>query len=516
MAALRFQPRCIESAILALRGGIAIEISTIAGERLNGPQAHFINGKRVASGPLRDVLDPASGKAISQLRLGGKKEIDDAVAAARAALPAWASVAPDERARLILKFAELMEGKAEQITELAILDGGLPRMIAEGAAPFAALFLRYYAGWTNKMTGRTLPSSAMGKSPNDLLAYTLREPIGVVGAITPWNYPYGMEMLKIAPVLAAGCTLVLKPAEDAPVAGLLMAELAHEAGVPDGVFNVVNGLGEEAGAALSAHDDVDKIAFTGSTEVGRIIVKAAAGNLKKVSLELGGKSPVFVFPDADLATTVPGVAMAGFLLSGQNCVCGSRVFVHEKIADELAGGIAAFATNMQIGPGSDPANMIGPLITERQCERVEGMIGRAEKEGARRISGGNRVKRDGWFIEPTLFADCEPGMEIVRDEVFGPVITMQTFSDDEDFEALAARGNDTTYGLSGSVWTRDLETAMRMTRLIDAGQVGVNCHAAMDPTMPFGGNKQSGWGREFGEAALDLYTKTKAVTLSWS
>ena len=516
MAALRFQPRCIESAILALRGGIAIEISTIAGERLNGPQAHFINGKRVASGPLRDVLDPASGKAISQLRLGGKKEIDDAVAAARAALPAWASVAPDERARLILKFAELMEGKAEQITELAILDGGLPRMIAEGAAPFAALFLRYYAGWTNKMTGRTLPSSAMGKSPNDLLAYTLREPIGVVGAITPWNYPYGMEMLKIAPVLAAGCTLVLKPAEDAPVAGLLMAELAHEAGVPDGVFNVVNGLGEEAGAALSAHDDVDKIAFTGSTEVGRIIVKAAAGNLKKVSLELGGKSPVFVFPDADLATTVPGVAMAGFLLSGQNCVCGSRVFVHEKIADELAGGIAAFAANMQIGPGSDPANMIGPLITERQCERVEGMIGRAEKEGARRISGGNRVKRDGWFIEPTLFADCEPGMEIVRDEVFGPVITMQTFSDDEDFEALAARGNDTTYGLSGSVWTRDLETAMRMTRLIDAGQVGVNCHAAMDPTMPFGGNKQSGWGREFGEAALDLYTKTKAVTLSWS
>ena len=516
MAALRFQPRCIESAILALRGGIAIEISTIAGQRLNGPQAHFINGERVESGPLRDVLNPASGKAISQLHLGGRQEIDDAVAAARAALPAWAAVAPDERARLILKFAELMEGKAEQITELAILDGGLPRMIAEGAAPFASLFLRYYAGWTNKMTGRTLPSSAMGKSPNDLLAYTLREPIGVVGAITPWNYPYGMEMLKIAPVLAAGCTLVLKPAEDAPVAGLLMAELAHEAGVPDGVFNVVNGLGEEAGAALSSHDDVDKIAFTGSTEVGRIIVKAAAGNLKKVSLELGGKSPVFVFPDADLATTVPGVAMAGFLLSGQNCVCGSRVFVHEKIAGELAGGIAAFAANMQIGPGSDPANMIGPLITERQCERVEGMIGRAEKEGARRISGGNRVKRDGWFIEPTLFADCEPGMEIVRDEVFGPVITMQTFSDDEDFEALAARGNDTTYGLSGSVWTRDLETAMRMTRLIDAGQVGVNCHAAMDPTMPFGGNKQSGWGREFGEAALDLYTKTKAVTLSWS
>lgn len=493
-----------------------MDISTQAAQRLSKPQPHFINGARVASGRLRDVLDPATGNAISQLHLGGAGEIDAAVGAARAALPGWSAVAPDERAQLILRFAELLESKAEPITEISILDGGLPRMIAQGAAPFASLFLRYYAGWTNKITGRTLPSSAMGKSPNDLLAYTLREPIGVVGAITPWNYPFGMEMLKIAPVLAAGCTLVLKPAEDAPTAALMMAELAHEAGFPDGVFNVVNGLGEEAGAALSAHDDVDKIAFTGSTEVGRIIVKAAAGNLKKVSLELGGKSPVFVFPDADLAATVPGVAMAGFLLSGQNCVCGSRLFVHEKIAGDLAGGIAEFARGMQVGPGSDPANMIGPLITERQCERVEGMIARAEKEGARRVAGGNRVDRDGWFIEPTLFTECEPDMQIVRDEVFGPVITMQTFSDEEDFESLAARGNDTTYGLSGSVWTRDLETAMRMTRLIDAGQVGVNCHAAMDPTMPFGGNKQSGWGREFGEAALDLYTKTKAVTLSWS
>ena len=492
-----------------------MDISQQAKERLDKPQPHFINGARVASGRLRDVLDPATGNAISQLHLGGADEIDAAVAAARTALPAWAAVAPDERAKLILRFAELLEGNAEPITEISVLDGGLPHMIAQGAAPFASLFLRYYAGWTNKITGRTLPSAALGKSPGDLLAYTLREPIGVVGAITPWNYPFGMEMLKIAPVLASGCTLVLKPAEDAPTAALMMAELAHEAGFPDGVFNVVNGLGEEAGAALSAHDDVDKIAFTGSTEVGRIIVTAAAGNLKKVSLELGGKSPVFVFPDADLATTVPGVAMAGFLLSGQNCVCGSRLFAHEKIADDLAAGISEFARGMQVGPGSDPANMIGPLISERQRDRVEGMIARAGKDGARKVTGGQRVDRDGWFIEPTLFADCEPDMQIVREEVFGPVIAMQTFSDAEDFEALAARGNDTTYGLSASVWTRDLETAMRMTRLIDAGQVGVNCHAAMDPSMPFGGNKQSGWGREFGEAALDLYTKTKAVTLSW-
>ncbi|WP_446831765.1 aldehyde dehydrogenase family protein [Candidatus Foliamicus sp.] len=493
-----------------------MQMSPQTAQRLGTPQAHFINGARVESGALREVLNPATGESISQMCLGGAKEIDAAVAAARAALPGWSAVAPDDRAQRILKFAELMERHGQMIGELSILDGGLTSMTGTSTAPFSSLFLRYYAGWTNKITGQTMPSSAMGKSPQDLLAYTLREPIGVVGAITPWNYPFGMEMLKIAPVLATGCTLVLKPAEDAPVAGLLMAELAHEAGIPEGVFNVVNGLGEEAGAALAAHDDVDKVAFTGSTEVGRIIVKAAAGNLKKVSLELGGKSPVFVFADADLATTVPGVAMAGFLMSGQNCVCGSRLFVHEKIADDLAAGIAEFARNLPIGPGADPANAIGPLISERQCQRVEGMIARAEGEGAKRVTGGQRVDRAGWFIEPTLFADCRPDMEIARDEVFGPVIAMQTFSDSEDFEALAARGNDTSYGLSGSVWTRDLETAMRMSRLIDSGQVGVNCHAAMDPTMPFGGNKQSGWGREFGDAALDMYTKTKAVTVAWS
>ena len=501
---------------LSTGSGIAIETSQFTAERLGRSQPHFINGARVASGPLRDVVDPATGNTISHLHLGGAEEVNAAVAAARAALPAWAAVTPDERARLLLKFAERMESHAQSIAELSILDGGLTRMIGESTSVFSALFLRYYAGWTSKITGKTMPSSAMGKSPQDLLAYTLREPIGVVGAITPWNYPFGMEMLKIAPVLAAGCTLVLKPAEDAPTAGVLMAELAHEAGFPAGVFNVVNGLGEEAGAALASHDDVDKVAFTGSTEVGRIIVRAAAGNLKKVSLELGGKSPVFVFPDADLATTVPGVAMAGFLMSGQNCVCGSRLFVHEKISEDLAAGIAEFARHLPVGPGADPANAIGPLISARQCDRVEGMIKQAQSDGAQRVTGGKRLDRGGWFIEPTLFTECRPDMQIVRQEVFGPVIAMQTFSDGDDFASLAARGNDTNYGLSASVWTKDLETAMRMTRLIDAGQVGVNCHAAMDPTMPFGGNKQSGWGREFGEAALDLYTKTKAVTLSWS
>ncbi len=380
---------------------------------------------------------------------------------------------------------------------------------------FCAMFLRYYAGWVSKIGGKTLPSGALGMPSSDVHAYTVREPVGVVGAITPWNYPFGMEILKVAPTLATGCSLVLKPAEQAPVAARLLAELAVEAGVHEGVFNVVQGAGESAGAALAAHPGVDKIAFTGSTEVGRLIVQASASNLKRVSLELGGKSPVVVFPDANLDTAVPGAAMAAFAMSGQNCVCGSRLFVHESIADEFAAGVADVARALPVGPGSDPSNAIGPVISERQRDRIEGYIKAARDEGARLAAGGGRARDEGYFIEPTLFTDCKPEHTIVREEIFGPVIAMQTFGD-EDLESLAGKLNDTVYGLSGSVWTQDLATAHRMVKLIDSGQVGVNCHAAMDPSMPFGGNKQSGWGREFGEEGLDLYLKTKAVTVTWS
>ncbi len=483
--------------------------------RLSAVQGHFINGKRIAGSSTLAVLDPATGEAITQVALGGQQEIDAAVAAASEALPGWAAISHDERTRLILNLATLIEEQADLFTELAIRDGGLARMIGESCAMFSAMFLRYYAGWCSKITGETLPSAALGRAPADLLAYTAREPIGVVGAITPWNYPFGMEMLKIAPVLATGCTLVLKPAEEAPVAALLLAELASEAGIPDGVFNVVNGLGTDAGAALSAHNNVDKISFTGSTAVGKLIVQAATSNLKKVSLELGGKSPVIVFPDADLESAIPGVAMAGFALSGQNCVCGSRLFVHEAIADAVAEGIGVFAKTLTVGPGVDAANMIGPLISERQRDRVAGLVKSANDEGATLVTGGQAIDRPGWFVEPTLFADCSPDMTLVREEVFGPVIAMQTFSDADSFEAIAARANDTQYGLSGSVWTRDLQTAIRMTRLVNTGQIGVNCHAAMDPSMPFGGTKQSGWGQEFGEAAIELYTRRKAVTMTF-
>ncbi len=478
----------------------------------------WIGGKHTLDygGGELDVVNPATEEVIARVGLGDAADVDRAVAAARAALRGpWSRFTPDERTRVMLRFAELIEKNAQLITELAVLDNGMPYAIGESCPIFSALFLRYYAGWPTKIAGQTLPSAALGKRPQELFAYTAREPIGVVGAITPWNYPFGMEMLKIAPVLATGCTLVLKPAEDAPLAALLLAEFATEAGIPDGVFNVVNGLGEVAGAALAAHPDVDKISFTGSTEVGKLIVRAAADNLKKVSLELGGKSPVFVFPDADLQLAVPGVAMAAFLLQGQNCVCGSRVFVHASIADELTAGIAEFARSLKIGPGMERDTMIGPVISDVQKKRIAGFFDSAQQQGARCLTGGAPIAGRGHFVPPTVYADCRPDMRIVREEIFGPVMAVQTF-DHMDFDALAALANATPYGLSGSVWTRDLGTAHRMVRLIESGQVGVNCHAAMDPSMPFGGFKQSGWGREFGADALELYLRTKAVTFTWT
>lgn len=462
-----------------------------------------------------DVLDPASEERISRIGLAEATDVDAAVAAARRALRGpWSRMSADERTRIMLEYARLIESKSRLFTELAVLDNGMPWMLGESTAAFCGMFLRYYAGWISKIAGQTLPSGALGKRPGELLAYTLREPIGVVGAITPWNYPFGMEMLKIAPVLATGCTLVLKPAEQAPLAALLLGELALEAGVPPGVFNVVPGLGETAGAALAAHPDVDKVAFTGSTEVGRSIVRAAAGNLKRVSLELGGKSPVVIFPDADLAQAIPGAAMAAFLLQGQNCVCGSRVFVHEKIADTVAQGLAAFAKGMSVGPGIEREAMLGPVISAEQRGRIEALLATAKPEGATLLAGGGRPRDRGYFVAPTVYADCRPDMSIVKQEIFGPVLAIQTFGDG-DLEKIAEQANDTIYGLSGSVWTRDLSIAHRMVRMIDSGQVGVNCHAAMDPSMPFGGNRQSGWGREFGAEGLELYLKTKAVTVTW-
>ncbi|MBM4216476.1 MAG: aldehyde dehydrogenase family protein [Gammaproteobacteria bacterium] len=479
---------------------------------------HFINGKWVhpASGTAIDIHDPATGLKISSCSAGGATEIDTAVTAARTAFEGpWSRFTAAQRSTVIWKISDLIVANFQQLCELEILDNGLPTPLAQYVCGMVVPeFFRYYAGWPTKIEGSTIPAAPQGKLPGEALSFTLREPIGVVGAITPWNSPLPMVMLKIAPALATGCTLVLKPAELTPLTAMRLAEICQEAGVPAGVINIVNGYGESAGAALAAHPGVDKIAFTGSTEVGRLIVKAAAGNLKKVTLELGGKSPVVVFPDADLEQVIPGAARACFFLQGQNCMAGTRLFVHEKVHDKVVEGIAAIARSMKLGPGLDPTSEFGPLISSQQRDRVSGFVEAGRKEGAEVICGGTAPTRPGYFFEPTVLARTHNDMTPVKNEIFGPVLCVQTFSDG-DLDAIARAANSTIYGLSGSVWTRDLGTAMQMVRKIDAGQVSVNMHAAIDPAVPFGGNKQSGWGREFGEEGLEPYLKTKGISMTW-
>ena len=471
----------------------------------------LINGKWVdaASGKTFPTYNPATGEVLAHVAEGDKEDIDRAVDAARAAFDRgpWRKLAPSERARLMWKLADLLEKHAEEFAQLETLNQGKPLFLARVVdIPTSIDQLRYYAGWATKIEGNTIPLSMQGAGK--FLAYTLREPIGIVGQIIPWNFPMIMATLKLGPALAAGCTVVLKPAEQTPLTALRLGELIQEVGFPEGVVNIVPGYGETAGAALAAHPQVDKIAFTGSTEVGKLIVHAAAGNLKKVSLELGGKSPNIVFQDAEIDAAIPGAANAIFFNQGQVCCAGSRLYVEDKHFDKVVDGVSQIASKINVGPGMEPTSQMGPLVSEEQLNRVCSYLESGLSEGAKAVTGGSRQGDKGYFVKPTVLVNTNEKMKVVREEIFGPVVTVMPFSDVDD---LIAKANNTQYGLAAAVWTRDIKKAHRIAAELRAGTVWINCYGVLDSAMPFGGYKQSGWGREMGHEMLELYTETKAV-----
>ncbi|HET6307077.1 MAG TPA: aldehyde dehydrogenase family protein [Rhodopila sp.] len=472
----------------------------------------LIDGKMVsaASGKTFAVYNPATGGVIASAPEGDKADVDLAVAAARRAFDEgrWTKISRSERGRILWRIADLIERDLEELAELESIDNGKPYAVARVAdLPLAVDMFRYMAGWATKITGSTLPLSL----PGEYLSYTVREPVGVVAQIIPWNFPLLMAAWKIAPALAAGCTIVLKAAEQTPLTALRLGEIIHEAGVPPGVVNILTGFGETAGAALAAHPDVDKVAFTGSTEVGKLIVQAAAGNLKKVSLELGGKSPAIILADADLDVAIAGAASAIFFNHGQCCCAGSRLYAHKSVYERVVEGVAEIAGKIKVGPGLDPATDMGPLVSDEQFSRVTSYIEDGRRSGAKVAVGGNRVGNLGYFVAPTVLENTTPNMKVIREEIFGPVVCAQPF-DDDDLDRIAKQANDTIYGLAASVWTRNGGTGHKLASRIRSGTVWINCHNVFDASLPFGGYKQSGWGREMGEEVFHNYTEIKAIT----
>lgn len=483
---------------------------------LNQKHGLFIDGEYVSaeSGKTFEVVNPANGELLATVAEGEKADIDKAVLAARRAFEVgpWSRLTSSQRGQLIWKLADLLEQNLDEFAEIESLDNGKPRAVAAAAdVPLAVDLFRYMAGWTTKIEGSTLPISVPYMPDAEFHSYTLREPVGVVGQIIPWNFPLLMAAWKLGPALAAGCTVVLKVAEETPMSGLRLGQLIQEAGFPPGVVNIITGFGETAGAALSSHADVDKVAFTGSTEVGKLIVKAAGeSNLKRVTLELGGKSPNIILPDADLDLAIPGAANAIFFNHGQCCCAGSRLYVHRDQFQDVVDGIAERAKDIKLGPGLNPETDMGPMVSVVQRDRVCAYLDSGLQEGAQAVVGGQRAGETGYFVEPTVLVDTRPDMKVIQEEIFGPVVAAIPFDDPEQ---LIADANNSVYGLAAAVWTRDISEGHRIAKKIRAGTVWVNCYNVFDASLPFGGYKQSGWGREMGREAFELYTETKAITL---
>ena len=473
----------------------------------DSPKKLLIDGKWVAakSGKTFETINPANEEVLGRVAEGDKADVDEAVKSARKAFESgkWHSMGPHQRARYLFTIADLIESHTDELAQLVTLDNGKP--IGEAIIEVGRTVdtFRYYAGWATKFYGETNPSDP------GMFNYTLREPIGVCGQIIPWNGPLATISWKIAPALAFGNTLVLKPAEQTPLPAVRIGELICEAGVPDGVVNIVTGFGPTAGGAIAAHPDIDKVAFTGSTEVGKLILQASTGNLKRVSLELGGKSPNVIFPDAQMEQAVALSATGVFRNQGQVCCAATRMFVQERIYDEFAERISAKANEINLGQPLNPATTMGPLVSSEQHERVLGYLKLAHDEGARAKAGGERgPQKKGYFVKPTIYTDVKNEMRIAREEIFGPVAVLIPFKDEND---AVLQGNDTTYGLGAGVWTQDVGRAHKVARALKAGSVWVNCYGIIDPISPFGGYKESGFGRELGRHSIDLYTQIKTV-----
>ena len=475
----------------------------------------FVNGGwRTPHSPNRlDVFDPATGERIASVPDADATDVDSAVSAAREAFDArvWSGQRPADRERILLKLADLLEANAEDLAQLETLNQGKSINIARAVEVGATIeYVRYMAGWATKITGDTLDVSIPFPPGTRYTAFTRKEPIGVVAGIVPWNFPLMIAVWKLIPALAAGCTIVIKPSPETPLTALRLAELALEAGVPAGVFNVVTG-GRECGAALAAHPGINKISFTGSTPAGKHVGTAAVQNMTRFTLELGGKNPAVMLADVNVDQAIQGVIAGGFFNQGQVCAAASRIYVHRSKYRQISEGLADIAQAMKLGPGLDPLAQINPLVSAHHRDRVVRHIERARSEGVRFLAGGTPANLPGYYVKPVVLADPVGNAAIVRDEVFGPVLVVVPFDDPADAIRLV---NDSRYGLAASLWTNDLSAALNLVPLIEAGTVWVNCHVPLDPSMPFGGYKQSGIGREFGRCAIEGFTETKSVCIA--